>query len=150
MIQYARSHEQLVESLDLLKSRVKAFWNWDEHPVMEIRIEPAKETRSIAQNKLFWEWMEELSTYFTKNGHYLTKDQAHDLMCHTFLGYEDYTLGKTHIRRMKTTTRPKLSVAEFSHFLEQIDAWAADKGCLLPSPADMEYDRYLKTQGRRQ
>jgi len=146
---FVREKADLRPTLELLASRADAFWNWKADPVMEISFSPAKSRRTLDQNAMFWEWMERLSTYFTQAGRTLTKDQAHDLMCHTFLGYEDYTVGETHIRRMKTTTRPKLGVEDFSYFMEQIDAWAADKGCLLPSGADISYERHLKAQKKR-
>jgi hypothetical protein len=90
--------------------------------------------------------MEALSAYFTKHGRLLSKDDAHDLMCHMFLGYQTKMIGKTEVTKMRTTTKPRLSVGDFSHFMSEIDAWAADKGCLLPAPADCEYERLQKRQ----
>jgi len=142
MIQFIRSEEQIDDHFQLLAKRAKAFWNWDQNPIMQIEIRPAKSKRTVDQNALFWVWMEQLSAYFTQNGRRLSKEDAHDLMCHNFLGYEDKTVGQTQIRKMRTTS--KLRVGEFQQFLDEIDAWAADKGCLLVMPAEADYERRKK------
>lgn len=125
-----------------MAKRVRAFHNWEQQPRIEVSIAPARTKRSIDQNSLFWEWMEELSAYFTKNGRPLSKDDAHDLMCHLFLGYDDKILGQQQIRKMRTTSR--LGMTEFGEFMDRIDAWAADKGCYLPTPADSAHAAYTK------
>lgn len=130
--------------VDFVK-RVNAFWNWEQEPRAEIEIRPARSKRSLAQNALFWVWMEELSAYFTRHGPGLSKSEAHDLMCHTFLGYETRTIGKTEITKLRTTSG--LKVDKMSEFMDKVDAWAADKGCYLPTPADSEYEAYRRRHG---
>ncbi len=138
------SKETLANNWDELGKRIQATWDWEVHPRIEIECRPAKSRRSPDQNALFWKWMEELSWYFSKRGNALTKDDAHDLMCHTFLGYEEKTIGRTLVTKMRTTS--KLSVEEFSEFLDKIDAWAADKGCYLPTPADSAHEAWQQKQ----
>ena len=102
-----------------------------------------KEPRSLSQNGLFWLWMDELGKYFTGKGMTLSKDEAHDLCCHQFLGYVTRTIGRTEIHSLRTTTWPtKLDTGEFTKFLNDIEMWSADKGCLLPIPAHAEYSKY--------
>jgi hypothetical protein len=144
--QFIHSKEGIDEGFAYLSSRAKSFWNWEQHPVMEIEIRPSKSRRSLDQNALFWKWMEELSGYFTKNGRPLTKDDAHDLMCHKFLGYVTKVIGETEI--VKPVTTSKLPVGDFTEFLEEIDAWAVDKGCMLPTPADSAHAEHMKRQNQ--
>jgi len=126
-------------------SRVKATWNKEEMPEMELVWQPVVHIRSIAQNRLYWQWMDHLAKYFTEHGHPLTKDQAHDLMCHTFLGYYTRKIGQTEVTSLRTTTWPKrLDTGEMSYYMDQIDAWAVDKGCYLPTPADLKEQAMLK------
>jgi len=148
MEQFCRNKDQVESLFADLSKRVQAFWNWEQHPILSIEVKPTNERRSLDQNALFWKWMEELSKYFTNRGHPLTKQDAHDLMCHEFLGYQTKVLGKTKIVQLVTTTSPKkMEMTDFCHFMDQIDAWAADKGCLLPTPADTAYAEYKRKQG---
>jgi hypothetical protein len=142
--QFIHSKAGIDEGFAYLSNRAKSFWNWEQHPVMEIEIRPSKSRRSLDQNALFWKWMEELSGYFTKHGRPLTKDDAHDLMCHKFLGYVTKVIGETTI--VKPVTTSKLPVGDFTMFLEEIDAWAVDKGCMLPTPADSAHAEHMKSQ----
>jgi hypothetical protein len=149
MQQFVRSEEQVDEHLALLGKRVKAFWNWDQNPIMEIEIRPARDKMTDSQRGLFWKWMEEICSYFTKNGHYLSKDDAYDLMCHTFLGYTpEKVLGKTTIPP-KLRGISGLKVDEMGYLMDQVDAWAADKGLMLTTPADSAHEDYLKRTGKR-
>ena len=129
----------------VFKNRVRSTWNFAEQPRIEVIVQPPVETRTIAQNRLYWQWMEELAKYFTANGRPLTKDQAHDLMCHKFLGYHTRKIGETEITSLRSTTWPKrLDTGEMGYYMDQIDAWAVDKGCYLPTPADMKEQAELK------
>jgi hypothetical protein len=149
MQQFIRSEEQVDEMFALLAKRVRAFWNWDQHPVMEIELRPAKDKMSDSQRGLFWKWMEEMATYFSKNGHRMTKDEAYTLMCHNFLGYTDTQhIGKTAIQPQLRGISG-LRVDEMGFLMDQVDAWAADKGLQLPTPADAAHEDYLKRTGKR-
>ena len=135
----------LDSTLENLGKRVRAFHDFEREPAVEVIVRSAKSERSLSQNALFWQWMESMSTYFTKHSRNLSKDEAHDLMCHLHLGYVTKTIGQQEIRGMRTTTWPKrLTVEEMGEFMDKIDAWAADKGCYLPTPADCAHDRYMK------
>jgi hypothetical protein len=143
-----RSKENLDDSLHLLGQRLKSFWNWDQHEGIEIVYRPLKSRRTLSQNDLYWQWMEDLSVYFTRNGRPLTKDDAHDLMRHIHLGYTSKTIGKTEIGPFLRSTKT-LSTAEMGEYMDRVDAWAIDMGCQLPTPADSAHERYLKKSQKR-
>lgn len=110
----------------------------------KVRIGP--ESRSLSQNALYWQWVGQMATYFTGKGYPLSKDDAHDLMRHQFLGYAGKTLGNTEIKpQLRSTT--SLDRAEMAEYMTMVDQWAADKGCLLVKPGDSDYMQYMREQG---
>ena len=108
-----------------------------------VTIETIKPHRSLSANSLYWVWLDTLAKHFSKGGNKFSKDDMHDLMRHKFLGYEDRTVGKTVIAQQLKSTADLDSGGMF-HYMEQIDAWAADCGCLLPRPEDNEYAEWAR------
>ena len=114
---------------------------YKEHKYLDITVKYGKK-RSLRANALYWDWMQALSERFSAKGQY-SKEEMHDLMRHNFLGYEDRMIGNTLIsQQLKSTT--DLDSGEMFHYMEKIDAWAADHGCLLPRPSDGEYEKWAK------
>ena len=114
-------------------------------------LKPHKRKRSLDQNALYWMWLTELSKYLTGKGRkFATKEWCHDAMRHSFLGYErkelvDVITGEVQARQtIRSTT--KLQTGEFTFYLEQIEAWALNIGCLLPVPENSEYMRLKREQ----
>lgn len=102
--------------------------------------------RTLSMNALWWMWMQELAVYFSAKAGPFSKDDIHDLMKHQFLGYDEpRTIGKTEIPRQLRSTA-KLSKGEMLHLMQQVDAWAADHGCLLARPEDAEYEELARRQ----
>jgi hypothetical protein len=116
-------------------------------------LKPHKRKRSLDQNALYWMWLTELSRYLTGKGRkFATKEWCHDAMRHSFLGYErkeliDVTTGEVQARQsLRSTTR--LQTGEFTFYLEQIEAWALNIGCLLPVPEHSEYMKLKREQNQ--
>lgn len=100
--------------------------------------------RSLSQNALYWEWMSVLADSINeKKKSDFSKDEIHDWMRHTFLGYEEVKqIGKVEIKpQLKTTT--KLTSGEMFFYMQQIDAWAADCQIFLPRPEDCQYEKLI-------
>ena len=118
--------------------------------------------RSTNQNSLYWEWMtviadyvnemkltltyteEEMAEYgFEQDNELLVvnKDDMHLSMRQSFLGHErPKKIGKMVIRnQLKSTTN--LTKGEMFHYMEQINAYWANLGLLLPIPEDNEYSK---------
>lgn len=143
----------IVHSIDYVS--VVALHEWMNKKVNEIvkdgkkaefTVKEYKSKRSLPANSLYWQWMGVLSQHFTSKGNPISKDDAHDLMRHCFLGYDEpKKIGNTEIgRRLKSTT--KLNTSEFCFYLNQVDAWAVERGCYLPRPEDSEYEKYRESQ----
>lgn len=133
-------HESIDRRVVEIGNELKATCGKRDFPI-EVIFKKAKSKRSISQNALYWEWMSQMGVFFSRNGIKMDKEKSHELMQHTFLGYREWTTPKGElIRTLKTTTA--LSVGEFSHYLSQIDAWAAEKGLMLTRPEDNDYEIY--------
>ncbi len=116
-------------------------------------LKPHKRKRSLDQNALYWMWLTELSRYLQSRGReFATKEWCHDAMRHSFLGYErkeliDVTTGEVQARQtLRSTT--SLSTGAFTFYLEQIEAWALNIGCLLPVPENCEYMQLKREQNQ--
>jgi len=111
---------------------------------MRAEFKEHRESRSIDQNSLMHMWFKELSTYLISKGR-KTADEVFtkELMKHTFLGYEakDRTnalTGEVVTVQVLRSTR-KLDTGEATYFLDQVNSWAIDVGCLLTIPTTSDY-----------
>ena len=100
--------------------------------LVEIKVD--KLTRSGKQNKLYFMWVD---IFRNENGY--EKIQMHKIFREMFLGYVE-TIGLdgrviTDLRDTKT-----LKVDEFAKYLEQVDRFCAEWGCVLPRPDDLYWD----------
>ena len=110
-----------------------------EHKYLKVQFKIGKQ-RTVEQNAMYWEWMAILAEFFTvKMKQPYAKEDMHDLMRHKFLGYDTKTIGQTEISKLRSTT--KLTTGEEFAYMEQIDAWSAEFGCLLPRPDSSDYQQ---------
>lgn len=113
---------------------------------MEVCIQKHEARRTLPANNLYWDWLGQMARHFSAKAGPFDKNDMHDLMRHQFLGYQPArTLGKTEIpEKLRSTT--DLSKSDMCYYMSQIDAWAADHGCLLRRPEDNEYDEWARRQ----
>jgi hypothetical protein len=106
--------------------------------------------RSLSQNALYWLWMAQISAFVNdKKGTDFNTQEMHEWMKHTFLGYDEAkVIGKAEIpAQLKSTA--KLSKNEMFHYMEKIDHYWAQLGCLLVTPDDSIYaEMRAKHEGR--
>jgi uncharacterized membrane-anchored protein YitT (DUF2179 family) len=98
----------------ILESMIQAHFK--EYPDADkaiIEIKDDKESRSVKQNRLYWEWVSVIG------------------------GELGYTKDETHVMLRSTT---KLKVKEFKDYLEQIDILMSEYGIILPRPEDLYYE----------
>lgn len=110
---------------------------------IRVVIERFKERRSNSANALYWAWMEAMAKHFSKGGMKFDKSDMHDLMRHTFLGYEKRVIGKTALADVLKSTAD-LDASAFCFYMSQVDAWAAQYKCLLPRPEDNDYSEWQR------
>ena len=121
----------------ILESMIQAHFK--EYPDADkaiIEIKDDKDSRSVKQNRLYWEWV---SVIGSELGY--TKDETHVILRDKFLGYTETTTKLSVIKELRSTT--KLKVKEFKDYLEQIDILMSEYGIILPRPEDL----YLESMG---
>ena len=146
MINYIRvdARDQLEDRMKALATRMSAFWNFDQGPVM-IYYEPWKDPRTRSQNNLYWMWLEEMANFYSRPMKQYDQEDMHDLMRHQFLGYDDKTIGSTTVKRQLKRTK-KLSKEAMSEYMTQIEAWNTEHGLLLTIPSMNEYFKYREAR----
>jgi hypothetical protein len=103
-----------------------------------LSLKPYKERRSQEQNRLYWVWMGHLAQFVRNStGQQVNDDDMHEYCKDRFLHSHIVEIGGEFIRRSKTTTR--LSIEAMTEYLTEIDAWAAELGCILPDPEQGRY-----------
>ena len=118
----------------ILESMIQAhFKEYPDSDKAIIEIKDDKESRSIKQNRLYWEWV---SVIGGELGY--TKDETHAILRDKFLGYTETTTKLSVIKELRSTT--KLKVKEFKDYLEQIDILMSEYGIILPRPEDVYYE----------
>jgi hypothetical protein len=136
-----RGPEELDMRLKFLRQALLDLGMWP----CRLDIKKYNAKRSLNQNALMWMWFQEIADHLTRKGHEYTKDDVHDLMCHKFLGYEDRRIGELVIENQLRTTSP-LDTGEMHRFLELVEAWAADKGCMVTIPIQSQYYKLQQEQ----
>ena len=118
----------------ILESMIQAhFKEYPDSDKAIIEIKDDKESRSVKQNRLYWEW---ISVIGGELGY--TKDETHAILRDKFLGYTETTTKLSVIKELRSTT--KLKVKEFKDYLEQIDILMSEYGIILPRPEDLYYE----------
>jgi hypothetical protein len=112
---------------------------------VEIVAREKKRNRSLAQNRLAHMWFNEIAEFVREHhGQAYPAEAFKEWLKATYLGQEVHTMPNGQVVAYTRHTSD-LSVEEFTHFLEQVDAWAAqDLGCQLTHPEDL----YEEAMGR--
>lgn len=119
---------------------------WDFSRPVAIYLKPWSKTRSLNANALMHVWFREMAEYFTAKGVEISEEDAKLLMKNLFLGKEDIVIGKTIIEGQLRRTA-NLDGGEVKQFMDQVLAWAADKGVSLSQPEDSEYAQWSREHG---
>lgn len=105
-----------------------------------LKVEVKAGNRSLDQNSLYWVWIAQITEFVNeKKGSDFNTNEMHEWMKHTFLGYEDAkVIGKVEIPIQLRSTS-KLTKSEMFDYMEKIDMYWAQLGCLLVTPSDSVY-----------
>lgn len=99
---------------------------------MKLEIKKNASKRTDAQNKLYWFW---LGIIGDDTGY--RPDEIHKLMKMQFLEPITYRIMDKDVIDYPSTT--KLTVREFTEYLNMIELWASDLGMVMPHPEDIYY-----------
>lgn len=109
------------------------------HGWVEVEIKAG--SRSIPQNRTYWMWLQEIADFINlRNKTDFNADDMHDRMRHDFLGYTaSRKVGSVEIKPQLLSTTD-LTKGEMFHYMNQIDAYCAERlGLLLTTPSDSMY-----------
>lgn len=104
-----------------------------------------REKRTLSQNSLLWKWNGEIAAQLTKTGKgKFSHDDLHEYLKDLYCPPKPITvMGET--RYVKSTKL--LETGEMTRYLEQIDAWAHQRGMRLTIPTHSEYQKLKNQQG---
>lgn len=106
-------------------------------PPWEVEIRPYRKSRSLAQNALYWMWVDAIRLHILEStGKRFSKDELHDWLATEFLPTRVIEIyGRAHSVRSSTSS---LSVTEMASYMGAIEHWAgSDLQCALPHPIVM-------------
>jgi hypothetical protein len=121
----------------------------------------AGSNRSLDQNDLYWKWIGEICgqanvklpyTYVDKEtGEEITiekmsKEEVHEWLKDEFLGMTVKRIGRKEVRKLNGTKG--LLKGEMYFYMQQVDAWAHQKGYKLTIPDDSEYFKLKKRENQ--
>lgn len=135
--------DQLSERLKFFENWVRASWDWSKPITWTVKAWSNR--RSLNANALLHIWFREVADNLTARGNPISEERVKLLLCHKFLGTEDFEYGRTTIMGQVRHTSG-LSPGEFKQLMDQIVAWASDHDILLSHPTDSEY--YLWNQAQ--
>jgi len=121
-----RGPEQVESACRLIRSI-----NLNPDAPKEVVVRDHKATRSVQQNRLYWQWVGILSD---QTGY--SKDEVHELMAKKFLPPVVKEVMGEMVEYRRSTT--KLKVREMSEYMNQVEAFAAGFGISLPHPQDLQ------------
>ena len=95
----------------------------------ELVLREHRKARSVEQNRRYWAIVQEIASHEI-DGQRFMAESWHEFFKGKFIGKEEVKMpwGETYNRPISTTT---LDVGQFSEYMTQIEAWAAQHGILL-------------------
>lgn len=113
---------------DAQKNAMAAYLAKHEGKPVVVEISKPASVRSVQQNRYLWGVV--YQTIAEHTGH--STEEIHMAVKNLFLPRKFIALGSREVEISKTTT--ELDTAEFSHYIEQVRAWAAQElRCSIPS-----------------
>ena len=87
---------------------------------VKIKVEEVKETRSMAQNRLYWAYLSDLNNYLKDTGMMMTAEALHTSFSTIFIEWKNSICPLTNeiITERKSTT--KLNKKEFNKYIDDI------------------------------
>lgn len=111
---------------------------------LSLELKQWRDKRSIPQNQTMWMWNAEIANHIKKKtGQYFDPEDIHELLKQFFCPVTEITIGST-TASVRSTKR--LDKSQMHRYLEQVDAWAAEKGIMLTIPYGSQYQEMRDEQ----
>lgn len=111
---------------------IQYIMDLDLSQLYEVSVQLFKDSRSKAQNRLYWVFVPYLADHCG-----YTNNQMHRTLKVKFIGVDREVVDGIEIVEPKSSK--KLKVKEFANYLREIEALALDYGITLPHPDDYKY-----------
>ena len=120
----------------ILENMTRGVFKETECDEVIVEMKPNTMSRSTKQNALYWKWLDVL----TETGN--SVGALHQYLAQEYLSpvAEDIQ-GETVLVIKSTTT---LTVKEFAAYLENVQQFADELGCILPKPEDLYLESLMK------
>lgn len=127
-----------------LSAVVKFLYSLDLSVEWSIDVKEYNKKRSLSQNSTFHGWTGEISKFLIEKGKKdWTPEFTKSSLKHTFLGYEDKirTDMVTGVQRVTSELKKTsdLDTGEMYYFMQQVESWATNIGCMVTIPNSGEY-----------
>lgn len=111
---------------------------------LSLEIKQWRDKRSIPQNQTMWMWNTEIANHIKKKtSQDFDPEDIHELLKQLFCPVTEITIGST-TASVRSTKR--LDKSQMHRYLEQVDAWAAEKGIMLTIPYGSQYQEMRDEQ----
>lgn len=111
---------------------IQHIMDLDISKLYEVIVQPFKDSRSKAQNRLYWMFIPYLADFCG-----YTNNQMHRVLKVKFIGVDKETIDGVEIVEPKSSK--KLKVKEFANYLREVEALALEYNVTLPHPDDYNF-----------
>ena len=120
----------------ILENMTRGVFKENDCDEVIVEMKPNIDTRSTKQNKLYWMWLDVL----TETGNSVAA--LHQYLAQEYLSPVAEDIQGSTVLIIKSTTT--LTVKEFAAYLENVQQFANDLGCILPRPEELYLDSMMK------
>jgi len=122
----------ILKNGNIRSNAIQHIMGLDLSQMYEVIVQPFKDSRSKAQNRLYWKWIPYLSDSCGN-----TNNQMHRILKAKFIGVDREVVDGVNIIELRSSK--KLKVKEFANYLREVEALALEYNVTLPHPEDYHY-----------
>lgn len=139
----------MIDRFKLVTSNKESLFNQlnimlSQNEAVEVVAKPWKEKRSLSQNRLLWQWMDEISEQAVVSDQKHKPEIWHEYFKRYFCPVKLVPMPAGDDLQIRSTK--KLDTGEMHHYLNQIEQWAQGHFYTLTIPHNCEYEQLKKKQ----
>lgn len=139
----------MIDRFKLVTSNKESLFNQlnimlSQNEAVEVVAKPWKDKRSLSQNRLLWQWMNEISDQAVVNDQKHKPEVWHEYFKRYFCPIKLVPMPAGEDLQIRSTK--KLDTGEMHHYLNQIEQWAQGHFYTLTIPHNCEYEQLKQKQ----
>lgn len=139
----------MIDRFKLVTSNKESLFNQlnimlSQNEAVEVVAKPWKDKRSLSQNRLLWQWMNEISEQAVVNDQKHKPEIWHEYFKRYFCPVKLVPMPAGEDLQIRSTK--KLDTGEMHHYLNQIEQWAQGHFYALTIPHNCEYEQLKQKQ----